>query len=234
MGEVSRHVWLVGPVQGTRTALLDRARPRGAAAVVPAAAPANTGPAQSAPPTRSTASTLAAEDWADRLRRLGALLLDCRPARGDHVGRAPACAALVRQIVPWMLVNDPAGVRRNNLTVYVLAPDLFARADEDPVPGMLERDMSRGELLRLANGLSELLFAWGGNGAGTVAFEHAESADPIDQALIAELVRLLPPELVRLAVCSTTGRVPEALRVALAAGALRREVPTPTAGCECV
>lgn len=223
MGGLSRHVWLVGPVEGTRRVLLGETGRTGV--------PGGLG-------WPGAAHSHAGGDAVDRLRRAGALVLDCRTADGDRPGRAPGCAALVRQIVPWMLVNDPAGVRRNNLTVYVLASDLFARADEEPPPTTLERDMSRGELLRLANGLSELLFAWGGNGAATVAFEYAEAADTVDQALIAELVRLLPPELVRLAVCTSTVAVSQGLRAALMAGAVRRDVAIPAAepraGRECV
>lgn len=231
MSGLSRHVWLVGQVESTRRALLGE--------TVQAVHAGQCGGAGGFGWLGGVLGR--AHDGsgpADQLRRSGALVLDCRPAPGDASGQAPGCSALVRHIVPWMLVNDPAGVRRNNLTVYVLASDLFARADEDPPPSSLERDMSRGELLRLANGLSELLFAWGGNGAATVVFEHAEAVDGVDQALIAELVRLMPAELVRLAVCSTTVHVPQALRAALIAGAQRRDVviPTaePTAGRECV
>lgn len=210
MGEVPRHVWLVGPVEDTREVLCGCALRSGC---VPG------------------------EESAGRLCRSGRLLLDCRPAQDEGADLAPGCAALVRQIVPWMLVNDPAGVRRNNLTVYMLASDLFARAGEDSTSGTLGPDMSRGELRRLATGLSELLFAWGANGLVTVVFEHVEVADAVDQVLIAELVRTVPPELVRLAACSTTGRVPETLRATLTDRARRYDVAVsstgPKAGCEC-
>ena len=138
---------------------------------------------------------------------------ECR-AENSH-DEVAAVAALVRHVVPWMLEHDPAGVRRTLATVYTLAPDLTSRLDEE-APSQDWREMTRSELLRLAHGLSELLHYWGASaGSSTVVFEDVHLAGTVDSVLIAQILRDLPPELVRVVVCSTTDRVPEVLRQVL-------------------
>ncbi|HEX5496320.1 MAG TPA: hypothetical protein VFX70_17275 [Mycobacteriales bacterium] len=126
--------------------------------------------------------------------------------------------ALVVAVVPWMLEHDPAGVRRTLSTVYTLAPELGARLDEDPPPGQPWQEMTRVELSRLGHGLCELLHSWGAAaGSPTVVFEYADRAGTADSVLIAQLLGGLPPELVRVVVCSEHVGVPDVLARALTA-----------------
>jgi hypothetical protein len=134
---------------------------------------------------------------------------ECQP--GTDGRERPATAALVREVVPWMLEHDPAGIRRTLATVYTLAPDLTARLDEES-PSQDWREMTHSELLRLGHGLSELLHSWGAAaGMSTVVFEDVHLAGTVDKVLIAQILRDLPPELVRVVTCSTTDRVPGVL-----------------------
>lgn len=190
------HCWLIGPTDRTRECL-----------------------GIEEPSPDSTAPPVA------RSHEAGVSIFDCRPVSGDD--EPVATSALVCDVVPWMLEHDPAGIRRTPLTVYMLAPGLTDRLDEAPPSNHHLREWNLGELLRLGHGLCELLHSWGAAaGSSTLVFEEVHLAGTVDAVLIARMLRELPPELVRIVVCSGTDQVPGALRSALI-GMRRCDLRTP-------
>lgn len=141
----------------------------------------------------------------------GLCAVDCWPARSD--GELVAIRALVREVVPWMLEHDPAGVRRNLPTVYALTPDAVGAGVEPRRPWA---ELADSEVRRLGHGVSDLLHCWGAAaGKPLVAFDHAHLTGPSDAVVLAQLLADVPADLVRLVVCSDTEQVPDVLGQAL-------------------
>lgn len=161
----------------------------------------------------------------------GLMIINCCRTEGTRNGHAPACSELVRRLYPWLLTHDPAGVRRNNRTFYLLAPDLF-----DPVPDCAADPVTTlnsppaltiGEVRWMAHALPELLYAWGGSATGTLAFLRAENTTPADAHLIAALLHAVPADVIRIVIATHTDQVPVALRNALRS-TVRRDLPQRT------
>lgn len=141
-------------------------------------------------------------------------------------GPLAGCAALVRHLAPGLLVEDPAAVRRHDLEIHILAPDLFALTTDEP-SSIARTELTHIELRRLALGMVNLLIGWGCNGTRTVIFERVDAADPNEVEVLRTLVSGVPAELVRFVMCSQTSQdVDDLLADALDLWA-RREDLTP-------
>lgn len=136
---------------------------------------------------------------------------------------------LLRQLVPGLLASDPELVRRHDIEILSVAPELreLVPATRETltslaVPAERTRFYSRLRTLRIAHGLTELLRDHlAGASARSLVVEAADFADPTDAELLAVLLRRLPAGALTLVVCTGDGPVstpelaPERLEQAL-------------------
>ena len=145
---------------------------------------------------------------------------------------------LLREMVPALLATDPELVRRHDIEILSVCPELreIVPATRETltslaVPAERTRFYSRLRTLRLAHGLAELLRDHlAGTRGRSLVVEYADHADATDAELLAVLLRRLPPGLLTLVVCTGDGQIitppeaPETLERALHRHAQRHDV----------
>ncbi|MFG1806155.1 tetratricopeptide repeat protein [Streptomyces sp. NPDC049040] len=149
-----------------------------------------------------------------------------RRLRGPYT----AANAVVRALVPEVLRRDAAPVRRYDIEVLSVAPEL---GDQVPnsretltsmaLPAERTRYYARLRTKRIANGLAELVRdTLPADGPRTLVVENAEHAEATDVEFLAALVRRIDPARLSVVICSGEGEgLDERLRSVLDARALR-------------
>ncbi|MFC4149602.1 tetratricopeptide repeat protein [Micromonospora mangrovi] len=143
--------------------------------------------------------------------------------------------ALLTALVPEMLARTPELVRRHDIEVLSVAPDLrpLVPASRETltslaVPAERTRFYSRVRTLRLSHGLAELLRdhvrALGGP-RRVLVLDRLDEADPTDAEFVSVLLRRLDPDLLTVVVGTGTGPLDENLAADLARYAQRRDAP---------
>ncbi|WUH88942.1 tetratricopeptide repeat protein [Streptomyces sp. NBC_00433] len=176
---------------------------------------------------------------ADAVRSLAAppaLLPSGLPVDAHRRLRGPYTAAntVARALVPEVLRRDAAPVRRYDIEVLSVAPEL---SDQVPnsretltsmaLPAERTRYYARLRTKRIANGLAEFVRdALPSGGPRTLVVENAEHAEATDVEFIAALVRRVDPARLTVVVCSggDAGALDERLRSVLDARALETTV----------
>ncbi|UWE08507.1 tetratricopeptide repeat protein [Actinacidiphila bryophytorum] len=166
-----------------------------------------------------------------------ALLPSGLPVDAHRRLRGPYTAAntVVRALVPEVLRRDAAPVRRYDIEVLSVAPEL---GDQVPnsretltsmaLPAERTRYYARLRTKRIANGLAEFVRdALPPDGPRTLVVDNAEHAEATDVEFIAALVRRVDPARLTVVVCSGDGRpLDERLHSVLAARAKETALPT--------
>jgi hypothetical protein len=150
---------------------------------------------------------------------------------------------LLREVVPDAYQRRPGLVRRHEIEILSLAPELRGKVDAAletltslAVPDERTRFYGPGRTLRLAHGVVELfneLAEYRPVLPLTIWLENVHAADPIEQELIAIWLRRADPERVRLVVATTPPALPPELQAALANYANRIDaapLPPPIGG----
>lgn len=153
-----------------------------------------------------------------------------RRLRGPYT----AANAVVRALVPEVLRRDAAPLRRYDIEVLSVAPEL---GDQVPnsretltsmaLPAERTRYYARLRTKRIANGLAEFVrAALPSGGPRTLVVENAEHAEATDVEFIAALVRRVDPARLTVVVCSGGDgtALDERLRSVLEARALETAV----------
>jgi tetratricopeptide (TPR) repeat protein len=123
---------------------------------------------------------------------------------------------LLRELIPGLLASDPELVRRHDIEILSVSPELreIVPATRETltslaVPTERTRFYSRLRTLRLAHGMAELLRDHlAGTRGRSLIVENLDHADPTDAELVAVLLRRLPPGLLTIVACSGAGELP--------------------------
>jgi tetratricopeptide (TPR) repeat protein len=161
---------------------------------------------------------------ADRERYLTSLRLPPPLIRPDATATGPgvmdshrrlrgpytAAGTVLRALVPGLLADAPALVRRHEVEILSIAPELrdMLPATRDTltslaVPAERTRFYSRLRTLRMAHGVAELLRDIPSDGTPrSLVVESVEHADPTDAELLSVLLRRLGPGQLCIVVCA--------------------------------
>ncbi|MCX3061360.1 tetratricopeptide repeat protein [Streptomyces beihaiensis] len=168
----------------------------------------------------SLALPQALEDPVDAHRRL----------RGPYT----AAGTLVRALTPAVLPRDSELVRRHDIEILSVAPELKEQVPNSretltsmALPAERTRYYARLRTKRIANGLVEFVRdAWDDDAPRSLVIENAEHADASDQEFLAALLRRVDPARLTVVVCTGAARQPGAqLAAALAQHCSPTEVP---------
>jgi tetratricopeptide (TPR) repeat protein len=158
-----------------------------------------------------------------------------RRLRGPYT----AAGALARALTPRMLPGGSDTVRRYDIELLSVAPelkDLVPNSRETltsmALPAERTRYYARLRTKRISNGLVEFLHqALAGGPPRSLVVEHAEHADASDQEFLAALLRRTDPARLTVVVCTGSAEQPGAvLAEALAAHTEPTEVAGPAEG----
>ena len=148
--------------------------------------------------------------------------IDChRQLRGPYTG----AGELLRRLVPEIHQRWADHVIAHKTEILFMAPELQSLVEgspeRPPLPTIAEgqgRLYSHLHTLRLAHGLTDFLLgflALAENEHGFIWFENVHAADPLDQELIATLLRRVDPRRLLIVVSTTLEPLPEPLQSAL-------------------
>ncbi|SBT39068.1 tetratricopeptide repeat protein [Micromonospora auratinigra] len=156
-------------------------------------------------------------------------------AHRRRYGPYTATNTLFTALVPDLLATSPELVRRHDIEVLSVAPDLRSLVPASretltslAVPAERTRFYSRVRTLRLSHGLVELLrdhLRTLGGPRRTLVLDRLDEADPTDAEFVSVLLRRLDPDLLTVIVGTGTGPLDDALTVALDRYAQRLEAP---------
>jgi len=150
-----------------------------------------------------------------------------RRLRGPYT----AAGALARALTPGVLPRDSDLVRRHDIELLSVAPelkDLVPNSRETltsmALPAERTRYYARLRTKRIANGLVEFVRdAWDDGAPRSLVVEHAEQADASDQEFLAALLRRVDPARLTVVVCTGSEQQPGA---ELAAALAQYSAPT--------
>ncbi|WP_320064190.1 tetratricopeptide repeat protein [Micromonospora sp. RTGN7] len=156
-------------------------------------------------------------------------------AHRRRYGPYTATNTLFTALMPDLLATMPDLVRRHDIEVLSVAPDLrpLVPASRETltslaVPAERTRFYSRVRTLRLSHGLAELLRDYVralGGPRRTLVLDRLDEADPTDAEFVLVLLRRLDPELLTVVVGTGSGPLDEDLAAGLDRYAQRREAP---------
>jgi tetratricopeptide (TPR) repeat protein len=158
-----------------------------------------------------------------------------RRLRGPYT----AAGSIARSLTPTLLEQDAELVRRHDLELLSVAPELSAVVPNSretlaslAIPAERTRFYARLRTRRISNGLVEfLLAALGGSGRRTLVVEDVDAAEPTDVEFLAAALRRADPARLTLVLCTAGSELPDpALAAALTAHARVLEVETAAGG----
>ncbi len=159
---------------------------------------------------------------ADRHAALGSLGLPAEvvPTVDAHRrlrGPYTAAGTWARAVVPAVLANQPDLVRRHDIELLSVAPELSAILPNSretltsmAIPAERTRFYARLRTRRISNGLVEFFRDSLPDGRpGTLVVENVEHAESTDLEFLAALVRRIDPDRLTVVICSGTDELPD-------------------------